>query len=340
MEENNFDILLAQKANVDFKHKSTRKYIERMLKNKYHITISETPFRATTTTKPGGTFVITSTPIKSRIINKISDEAEQWAGNFLTLKNNQKVALIFTYQTVRYQNSGPILITAQQTAWLARNNCLIKPIIGYQNNLHTLPNNLKKKDIPFILAGDFNEHDEDGGTLKILLDYGIKKLEINNVIESQKRGKHQIDHIFISAELISQIKHVQFLDYPRAYDTDHWPMHLILDLRDCIPDISQQTFGYIRRIQSSNIKMVRKYVEQRIKLYKHYRRKKKIQDINKALRDLRDGYDRTLRWIQESMQKLDQQNTTICLEAENVLPSPRMTYCSRNISRSHQKCVT
>jgi hypothetical protein len=85
LEEHNFDILLAQEAKVDFKHKITRTYIERMLKNKYHITVSETPFRATTTTKPGGTFVITSTPIKSRIINKISDEAGRWAGNVITL---------------------------------------------------------------------------------------------------------------------------------------------------------------------------------------------------------------------------------------------------------------
>jgi hypothetical protein len=40
MEENQFDILLAQEANVDFKHKETRTYFERMLKHKYHITVS------------------------------------------------------------------------------------------------------------------------------------------------------------------------------------------------------------------------------------------------------------------------------------------------------------
>jgi endonuclease/exonuclease/phosphatase family metal-dependent hydrolase len=295
LEENNFDILLAQEANVDFKHKTTQTYIKRMLKKKYHITVSEKPFRATTTTMPGGTFVITSTPIKSRTINKISDEAGRWAGNILILKNNQKIALISTYQTIRYQSSGPISINAQQTAWLASNNCLINPIIGYQKDLLTLLNNLKKEEIPFILAGDFNEHDEDGGTLKFLLDYGVKKLEINNVTESQKRGRHQIDHIFISKDLVSQIKHVQLLDYPSIYDTDHWPMQLILDLRDCIPDILQHTFGYIRRIRSSNIKLVRKYVEHRIKLYKQYRIKEKIQDMNKALSDLRDGDNRALR---------------------------------------------
>jgi hypothetical protein len=102
MEENQFDILLAQEANVDLKHKETRTYIERMLKHKYHITVSETQFRATTVNKPGGTFVITSTPLKSRITNKISDEAGRWAGNVIILKNSQKVALIFTYQTVKY----------------------------------------------------------------------------------------------------------------------------------------------------------------------------------------------------------------------------------------------
>jgi hypothetical protein len=203
-----------------------------MLKQKYHITVSETPFRSTTIIKPGGTFIITGTPLKSRIVNKISDEAGQWAGNVIILKNNQKIALISTNQTVRYQNPGTTSINAQQTAWLASNNRLIDPITGYQNNLLLLLNNPLKEEIPFILAGDFNEHDQDNGTLKILLDHGIKRMEINNVIESQKRGSYQIGHIFISTELERQIRYVQFLEYPSTYETDHRPMQLTLDLRD------------------------------------------------------------------------------------------------------------
>jgi hypothetical protein len=93
MEENQFNILLAQEANVDFKHKETRTYIERILKHKYHITVSETPYRATTVNKPGGTFVITSTPLKSRITNKISDEAGRRAGNVIILKKTVKKLL-------------------------------------------------------------------------------------------------------------------------------------------------------------------------------------------------------------------------------------------------------
>jgi hypothetical protein len=35
--------------------------------------------------------VITGTPLKSRIVNKISDEAGQWAGNVITLKTIKKL---------------------------------------------------------------------------------------------------------------------------------------------------------------------------------------------------------------------------------------------------------
>jgi endonuclease/exonuclease/phosphatase family metal-dependent hydrolase len=108
------------------------------------------------------------------------------------------------------------LINAQKTAWLASNNRLIDPITGYQNNLILLLNNLKKEQILFILAGDFNEHDQSRGTIKILLEYGLKRMEIDNVTESQKRGRHQIDHILISTELDRQIRHVQFLDSAHA----------------------------------------------------------------------------------------------------------------------------
>jgi hypothetical protein len=60
---------------------------------------------------------------------------------------------------------------------------------------------------------------------------------------------------------------------------------------------------------------------------------RKLQDINNALNNIRNGNDEAVNLIKKSIQKLDQQNTTICLEAENVLPSPRTTYCSRNIKQ-------
>jgi hypothetical protein len=110
MEENHFDILFAQEANVDCKHKTTWTYFERMLKQKYHITVSETPFRSTTIIKPGGTFVITGTPLKSRIVNKISDEAGRWAGNVIILKNNKKS---LWYPPIKQWN-----IKTQELPWL------------------------------------------------------------------------------------------------------------------------------------------------------------------------------------------------------------------------------
>jgi hypothetical protein len=70
-----------------------------------------------------------------------------------------------------------------------------------------------------------------------------------------------------------------------------------------------------------------------MKLHKHYRIKEKIQDINNALNKIRDGNDEAVCLIQKSIQKLDQKSTTIFLEAENVLPSPRTTYCLRNIKQ-------
>jgi hypothetical protein len=78
---------------------------------------------------------------------------------------------------------------------------------------------------------------------------------------------------------------------------------------------------------------VHKYIEQRIKLHKQYQIKEKIQDINNALNNLRDGNYGAVHWIQKLIQKLDQRNTTICLEAENMVPSPRITYSSRNMKQ-------
>jgi hypothetical protein len=51
---------------------------------------------------------------------------------------------------------------------------------------------------------------------------------------------------------------------------------------------------------------MRKYVKKRIKLYKHYRIKKNLQDIHNALKTLKDESSTKMRKIDETIQELDQ----------------------------------
>ena len=60
MENNSYDILLGQEANVSFCHQRVKQYIQSSFKTSYHISASETEFDFCTYIKSGGTFIITN----------------------------------------------------------------------------------------------------------------------------------------------------------------------------------------------------------------------------------------------------------------------------------------
>ena len=103
MQEQQFDILMAQEANVHFKHHQVRHYLCQVLNSGYHIVTSESEFSFKTPTKPGGTFILTSRLFRSRIIQMISDPVGRWAGNIYSFSGELKIALISVYQICHWK---------------------------------------------------------------------------------------------------------------------------------------------------------------------------------------------------------------------------------------------
>ena len=122
MEKNHYDILLAQEANVSFRHQKIREYTRKHLSMDYHITSSETEYQFTNINKAGGTFVISNQKLKSHITDKIIDRAGRWAGNVYRFKHEMKFAMISLYHISNRQTPGETTARAQQVSWLLKNN--------------------------------------------------------------------------------------------------------------------------------------------------------------------------------------------------------------------------
>jgi endonuclease/exonuclease/phosphatase family metal-dependent hydrolase len=320
MEKNNYDILMAQEANVSFKHQQVKQHLRKISQSKYHFSVSETEFNFKKSTKPGGTFILTNKKLRSRIIHKISDPAGRWAGNVYGFQGGEKIALISMYQICQWKNTGGITSRAQQVAWLCKNNRNISPIAAHREDLTKLIDSLRKENIDILLAGDFNEHDMNKGTLYALCHHGLIPINQGKPRESYQRGQTCIDHMFATSNLINKIQEANYKQYPSEFDTDHRPMEVLLNLTHLATPIETDITNPERQLFSNNWKDVRKYVLKRLSLFKHYKINEKLNRLETIVQE--NQTTAQLRLRQDSAQlvdKVDMQHTKLCLESERSL---------------------
>ena len=320
MQEQQFDILMAQEANVHFKHHQVRHYLRQVLKSGYHIVTSESEFNFKTPTKPGGTFILTSRLFRSRILKKIIDPVGRWAGNIYSFSGDFKIALISVYQICQWKNTGGTTFRAQQVAWLLKNNRNEDPITAHRKDLMSLIDSLREEQIEILLGGDLNEHDEHKGTLLELSNHGMIQLNTDLPRESYLRGQTCIDHMFVTYNLLQKLQDVRYLQYPTEYDTDHRPMSITLNVTNKLSLSMFQSVAPERKLFSNNWTNVRKYISRRVSLHNHYKIDEKLTQIEHLFKDQGSVDDKKLsHQIFSLVDKVDKQNTQLCLEAERCL---------------------
>jgi Reverse transcriptase (RNA-dependent DNA polymerase) len=339
MEINQYDILLAQEANVSFKHQRIHEYIRNNLSQGYHITSSESDHIFSNIAKPGGTFVISNQRMKSRIVKKIIDPAGRWAGNIYTIKNGTPLACISIYQIGHKQYPGETTSRAQQVSWLQRNQRNIDPLEAYQQDLYSVLQAIREEGTSIMVSGDFNEHDTSKGMLYFLQRMlGLVVLTNGTPTETHNRGKTCIDHTLVSHDLLTKIQSHEYKDYPKNFYSDHRPMAMYLKYShpQKYPLYSIQN----RKLYSNNWKNSRLYILHRIKLFEHYKISEKVEEVRKLLKKAETQND--IKLYEKAGHKLialDEQHTTICLQAESSLPKAPRYKMTQEIRQANNKLI-
>jgi hypothetical protein len=93
--------------------------------------------------------------MRSRIIQRIQDQAGRWSGNIYQLKAGMKLALI-SYQVVKHNTNGITSIHSQQVAWLHKCCRLEDPKTAMLRDLKETIQILQQDNIMIIIGGDFN----------------------------------------------------------------------------------------------------------------------------------------------------------------------------------------
>ena len=138
--------------------------------------------------------------------------------------------------------------------------------------------------------------------------------------ESYLRGQTCIDHMFVTYNLLHKLQDVQYLQYPSEYDTDHRPMLVTLNVVNKLTLSMYQSSVPERKLFSNNWTKNRRYISCRARLHKHYKIDEKLTRIETLIKDEKSVVDKKLRHqIFSLVDKVDKQNTQLCLEAEKCL---------------------
>ena len=142
--------------------------------------------------------------MRSRIIQRIQDQAGRWSGNIYQLKAGMKLALISLYQVVKHNTNGITSVHSQ--AWLHKCSWLEDPKTAMLRDLKETLQTLQRDNVMIIVGGDFNESNKNLGLHYMLAtELGLQDIwDQQEAPETHRRGSQCIDHIYMSQEMMEQ----------------------------------------------------------------------------------------------------------------------------------------
>jgi exonuclease III len=153
------DILTIQEVNTNLLQHRSEKIVQTAT---HHYQLiqqiwSHTPYKTTTSHKPGGVALFIKNPSAKYVVQRIIDKMGRWEGVAITLKE-VKITILSIYQPPKQQIKGSINVTSQQIR-LIHDQGLKKTVRQqFRSNLNELMYVLRDKKHEVIIGRDFNEH--------------------------------------------------------------------------------------------------------------------------------------------------------------------------------------
>ena len=259
--QQNINIFLGQEMNIQTRDKSFIRFLQRKETRDFHFATSESSYKFHSYKKPGGTFCITGSRLKPRIMKKVIDHMGRWAGCIYQLKG-VNVAFISIYHTVENTYHGPNSIHSQQLAILLSEARDITPRQAWQQDMIETIRILQAQHVEVVIAGDFNSSDTEGGIIKELcMQCNLEVLSRSpKGFSSYRQGKNCIDHVLGSVKIAQAAASINYEEYPDTYYSDHTPICLQFNLDTLRSSYIIGKMQRKRRLYSKDHGNVREYV--------------------------------------------------------------------------------
>ena len=261
MQELEFDFLNLQEVNKDIKEYELS-YLwgkfqsANLKKTTSHYTPSPLPGNKNS---PGGLFSLVRRNGKS--FHVIRDKFRRWQK--LQFKEKGRELQIITVYSPVSNKKGPDSVYNQLRNRMVEEEDFREPLEAYFDDLVEIIDRSIEAGREIIMGGDFNDAMTVGSTRREeFLDLGLIHLNSTYNLEqvrTYKRGRQQLDHIWISASLLSVTTGFGFLPFDFGLESDHRCIYVDICIRS-EPQVKNKSQRTLSSKNEKNVQSFWKYV--------------------------------------------------------------------------------
>ena len=239
---------------------------------------------------------------------------------------HRKLKIYCLYRVCSMSDPGPTTAFSQQEQYFLAQNQIVNPRDKVISDLIEVLQKDIEAGVDILLTGDFNEK-IDGPTAEKLRDIGLSNI-IETFIDSPPRtykyGKHCIDHLWASTNILSTVTSIGIAPFSFFNSSDHRAIYVDLDIKDILDNDSFHIPPIrFRRLKTTSLSSVKSYKKSITKLTKRHKISRKFRKLKKSFKK----HGPTTSNIAQ-LNKLDSLITKILLDSE------------RQCSRISHKCKT
>ena len=239
------------------------------------VVMGTTPIPFEKTHKPGGTMMITTGALTSRIKKQVRDKWGRWVCQEFQGKDTKQLVIMSAYQPIdKGSHTGKITVAAQHLSLLiqSQDECT-KPREAFRRDLLLCVKEYQHAGFNILMTGDFNEvlgSDFDGMS-KIANEAGLIDLMAKHNTSpppaTYSRGATRIDYALASPSVSAALVSAGYEAFDTRIPSDHRGYFFDFDTSKLFGSETQELETRTRRIlHTSNAKQVTEYIRQKHKL--------------------------------------------------------------------------
>ena len=293
MKEIQADIFSGQEHKLDTTQSAVRTIMydtARQHWERQRVVMGTTPIPFEKTHKPGGTIMITTGALTSRIKKQVRDKWGRWVCQEFQGKDTKRIVMMSVYQPIdKGSQTGKITVAAQHISLLIQeqDECT-KPREAFRRDLLSCVKEYQSNGFEILITGDFNEvlGSEIDGIGKLANETGLIDLMANHNASTPPatfaRGGKRLDYALASTSVSAALVSAGYEAFDSRIPSDHRGYFFDFNTTKLFGSETQELETRTRRtLQTSNAKQVTEYIRQKHQLLSHCDAFKRMGNLRK-----------------------------------------------------------
>ena len=309
------DVACFSELNVDTNRYNVRKTMEDICKRQFQqnsITMAASSHKTPTAYKPGGTAILATNALSTKIKSHTRDRMGRWTSISIELGPNKRLRIISAYQVCVNSRPGSNTAASHQISHIISETSTManvsrtNPRKAFTQDLQVFIQQTKAQAELILLVGDFNEEVGESSSGMDTLASTCQLLDMFNVRlgsstqpATYQRGKKRLDYILMSPELLPHVNAAGYDPFGYRIPSDHRGMYVDFNTNTLFHDELPALSSVDKRdFVSTSPEVICKYVTHKMSYldaHRFFDRLDELEQLESANHDLAEALDRDLQ---------------------------------------------